>query len=120
LPESKRTGETDMRYTPPTEVTRTGIVIGGAYLPRLRPEHAQGFTGPYRKRDTAVLRWVVGALLAALVVAGLAGCSDPGSLRVAATEDASPVQLFGPDEYGVVCYARNTISLKTLSCVKVK
>lgn len=33
-----------------TIITRTGIVIGGAYIPTRRPDQAAGGYGPYRRR----------------------------------------------------------------------
>ena len=62
------------------ERTRTGILIGGAYIPRPKPEHAHGITGPHTKRRDwhelghAILPWLgVGiiCLLCAGVVAGV-------------------------------------------------
>lgn len=45
--------------------TKTGIIFGCAIDHRLRPEHAQGYAGPYRRRA----RWLRLALMLAACAA---------------------------------------------------
>lgn len=90
------------------------VKIGGAYVPRMKPETSHGITGPHKRPFFDRADWIVMrvALLAVLAfgVIMLAGCKEDQPV-------APIVRGSAVDEHGVVCYVINS---GTLSCVKVR
>jgi hypothetical protein len=108
--------------------TRTGIVIGGAYVRRL-PAHQADPIELHRRRSRvtdlghrAVV--VVGvAILLGFAVAALTGCAQSArggdsAPPIIASQGFTPVWRYGPDDLGVACYSKG--GADEISCVKVR
>lgn len=96
------------------------VKIGGAYVPRMKPETSHGITGPHKRpffdrADRIVMRVALLAVLAFGVIM-LAGCKEdqPATFKPATHRD---LITWGPDEHGVKCYRQQGI--EALSCVQV-
>jgi hypothetical protein len=103
--------------------TRTGIVIGGAYLPQRNARYADPIELPESKRRRF---WRAALCLAMFALMGvlLAGCSEAAKPApkqptiVQVDEHWVDLHRYGPDEHGIACYVSNAGS--ALACVKVK
>ncbi len=110
------------------------VKIGGAYVPRMKPEHSHGMTGPHKRpffdREDRIVMWTcIGSLIALAII--LSGCEarvhvdskpDERSKIVQVGSGYQDLKRWGPDEHGVTCYSIGVPTLfssPTVSCVKV-